>query len=671
MHAAAAASTPGTTWSTTSTVADTSSSRPDERPEVRGDDRPQRQRGQRDQRALQRSVEAAAAGGARLSGHGASVVTGRARGARVSCRRMPTVPAHATPATRAPRAARLRAPLALAPAAARAAAVARAHRDPRRRRQPHAVHVRVGLRVHVARLRHADVARRAGRRAAVARALGPAQRRRGRASPSACGRGVRWHDGRPLTAADVAFTYGYMARARRIRASRPQLQDIERRAARRTDLTRRVRRCAAARWASRTSRSPTCRSCPATSGRTCRAAGRAPPGLPIGTRALPADAATSRGRSYRFDANRRLLPRRPVGRRGSTCRSIRRQASIVTELRARRVDAVPLTVQPGTQHAAPRRRDVLAGDLLHRHDAAVQRRRARRFDRLRRAPRRRAGAGPRRRSRATRAGSPAAPCRADRGMLHPQSRWARADVLHRFDPQAAPHRVRRAGRRRRSGVAVARNDPVRRETAAARRPRAAPTSGAACAARRAVAGGRSIGRSARRGSARDLRRRRRRHPRAGLLRPVVPARDVRRSAHGAAQRRRLSQRRASTRSPTASRRRVDAAPTRRARGRPTSCGFLAARPAGGAAALRRRDVRLPPAGLRPLGRACAARGILDKRSFLRGAAAARRGARRASRRPRSRSTQRRRERLLARPGHRRARRARARRRSCCGVRRRR
>src|ERR671917_161720 len=39
-------------------------------------------------------------------------------------------------------------------------------------------------------------------------------------------RGVRWHDGRPLTAADVAFTLGFMARRFHPRFT-PQLENVE------------------------------------------------------------------------------------------------------------------------------------------------------------------------------------------------------------------------------------------------------------------------------------------------------------------------------------------------------------------------------------------------------------------------------------------------------------
>ncbi|MEA2220858.1 MAG: peptide/nickel transport system substrate-binding protein [Solirubrobacteraceae bacterium] len=269
--------------------------------------------------------------------------------------------------------------------------------------------------------------------------------------------GVRWHDGQPLTADDVAFTYRYMAQRPHPRFT-PELQDI------------------AAIGVSGAStvifhlrhRTPGFEDQPLADVPILPrhlwaglAPGRkAPPGLPVGTGPYRMTRHVQ-GRSYRFEANERYFRGAPSIARIDVP-VIRRQVDIATELRSRRVDAVPLTVAPGTptQHLpgvtfSPELSftgTMLLFDVARPPFESLAARRA-----VARALDLDTIAG-----NATRVPGGTVP--ADRGMLHPQSRWASAGVLQRFDPQAARIAFAEQG----VGafrVAVARNDPVRLETA--------------------------------------------------------------------------------------------------------------------------------------------------------------------------------------------------------------
>jgi len=266
-------------------------------------------------------------------------------------------------------------------------------------------------------------------------------------------RGIRWHDGRPLTAADVAFTYTFMADRPHPRFT-PELQDIEHVEAI-DDLTVRftLRRRSLGIEDQPFADVPIL---PRHLWQGLARGRRAPPGLPIGTGPYRLTRHVT-GRSYRFDANRGYFRGAPSVARIDVP-VIRREDSIVTELRRRRLDAVPVTIAPGTtvrRLPAVRFSDAVSynGTMLL-FDVA-----GRPFNRLvaRRAVSRALDleliAG-----NATRAAG--APVPADRGLLHPKSPWASSDVRHRYAPQAARLAFAEQGIGAFTVIAP-RNDPVR------------------------------------------------------------------------------------------------------------------------------------------------------------------------------------------------------------------
>ena len=266
--------------------------------------------------------------------------------------------------------------------------------------------------------------------------------------------GVHWHDGRPLTADDVVFTYRYIAGRPHPRFT-AELQDIRsvqatgpltiRFALRRRSLGLTDQPFADVPILPRHlwNGLPEGRNAPAG-----RAVGTGPYRL----------ASYERGEGYRFTANRDYFRGAPSVARLEVP-IIRREDSIVDQLRRRRLDAVPITVPPGStpsRLAGVRFSDEVSytGTMLLFNVAA------RPFNRVaaRRAVARALDldviAG-------NAAGVDGGTVVADRGMLHPQSRWARAGVLHRFDPGAARLAFAEQGF---GGfrVAAPRNDPVRR-----------------------------------------------------------------------------------------------------------------------------------------------------------------------------------------------------------------
>jgi peptide/nickel transport system substrate-binding protein len=272
-------------------------------------------------------------------------------------------------------------------------------------------------------------------------------------------RDVRWHDGRRLTAADVAFTYRYMADHRHPRFT-PQLRDIE--AVEATAPLRvrfRLRRPSLGLEDQPFADVPIL---PRHLWANLPHGRRAPEGLPIGTGPYRLTS-HRRGSSYRFDANREYFRGTPsVGRIDVPI--VAEQNAMAAALSGGRLDAAPLTVPPGTTQpriSFTRFSDEVSytGTMLLFNTASAP------FDRLaaRRAVARAldldqiAGHA---------AGSAASPVPADHGLVHPRSPWSRTGVLHRFDRDAARRDFAEQG----IGpfrVAAPRNDPVR--LAAARR----------------------------------------------------------------------------------------------------------------------------------------------------------------------------------------------------------
>ncbi len=266
---------------------------------------------------------------------------------------------------------------------------------------------------------------------------------------------VKWHDGRPLTAADVAFTYRHMADRPHPRFT-PQLQDIESvtqtgRLTVRFTLRRRslgledqpfadVPILPQHLWAAL----PRNR--------------RAPRGRPIGTGPYRLTS-HERGRSYRFDANRDYFRGSPSVARIDVP-IIDREDALADALLRRRIDAAPITVPPGSRLPSGSGLRV-SDDISYTGTMLLFNVDGRPFNRIaaRRAVARAldldALAG-----NATGVAGGVVP--AARGMLHPRSPWARAGRLHSFDRAAARLAFAEQG----IGafrIAAPSNDPVRLE----------------------------------------------------------------------------------------------------------------------------------------------------------------------------------------------------------------
>ena len=269
-------------------------------------------------------------------------------------------------------------------------------------------------------------------------------------------RGVRWHDGRPLTADDVVFTYRFMAERRHPRFT-PQLRDIA--------------------------------AVTATDSRTVVFSLRQPSlgfedqpladvpilprhlweGLPVGEaapRGLPIGSGPYRlarhvlDRRYTFRANRGYFQGAPsvdvlqvpiVGR----------EASAFAQLKRGSLDASPVNLPAGAtieRSGSFRFAEGVSfnGTMLEFNLARAP------FDRL--AARRAVSLALRLTAIAGNKNGPGAMAPAERGMLHPQSRWSPATTLHRSDVEAA-----RLAFAERSvapfSIIASRNDGVRLEAA--------------------------------------------------------------------------------------------------------------------------------------------------------------------------------------------------------------
>ena len=267
---------------------------------------------------------------------------------------------------------------------------------------------------------------------------------------------VRWHDGRPLTANDVVFTYRFMADRAHPRFT-PQLQDIERVSApRRLIVEFRLRRRSLGIEDQPFADVPIL---PRHIWEGLPRTRRAPPGLPVGSGPYRLTAHDP-GRSYRFEAYRDYFKGEPSVSRIDVP-VIDREGNVVNELRRRRVDAGPVTVAPGSTFR-PITGVRLSDELSFSGTMLLFNVRRPPFNRL--APRQAVAvaldldaiAG-------NAAGVDGGVVPADRGMLHPRSGWARAGDLHRFDRGLAELAFAEQG----IGpftVAVPRNDSVRRAT---------------------------------------------------------------------------------------------------------------------------------------------------------------------------------------------------------------
>lgn len=269
---------------------------------------------------------------------------------------------------------------------------------------------------------------------------------------------VKWHDGRPLTSADVAFTYRYM-RDRPHPRFTPELQDIASVTALADPL---LVRFTMQRRSLGLEDQPFA-DVPILPRHLWEGLPRnrqAPPGLPIGTGPYRLTR-HQRGRSYRFVANRDYFRGAPSVPRIDVP-IIRREDELADELLRRRIDAAPITVAPGATLPAGGGLRV-SDELSYTGTMLLFNVDGRPFNRLasRRAVARALNldtiAG-----NATGVAGGVIP--ADRGMVHPRSPWARqAGTLHGFDRAAARLAFAEQGIQA-FRVAAPRNDPVRVET---------------------------------------------------------------------------------------------------------------------------------------------------------------------------------------------------------------
>lgn len=264
--------------------------------------------------------------------------------------------------------------------------------------------------------------------------------------------GVRWHDGRPLTSADVAFTFGFFADRFHPRFT-PQLADVERVAAPdpRT-VTIRLRR------PSLGFEDQPLADLPILPRHLWQglAAGRVPAGPTVGSG--PYRLVQARRRTgYRFRANNAYFKGRPRVKR-IRVPIIRQESRTYSALRRRKVDMLPVSLPEravdrlgGSFGISIARGPSYSGTAL--------------LFNLRRAPfnrpsARRAVAKSIDLGRIVRAVGPGVA--AEGGHLHPASRWAPDARLHSFDLPAARSAIRGL-KLPAIRVLAPDNDPVRRE----------------------------------------------------------------------------------------------------------------------------------------------------------------------------------------------------------------
>jgi peptide/nickel transport system substrate-binding protein len=269
-------------------------------------------------------------------------------------------------------------------------------------------------------------------------------------------RGARWHDGRPLTADDVVFTFDYFREHEHSRFT-PQLRHV-------ADVSARdpltvvfsLRDRAAGFEDQPLADVPIL---PRHLWQGLSSHRLAPAGLPVGSG--PYRLVSYRaGQGYRFEANRGYFRGRPTVDRIEVP-IIGDRDEIATRLARRRLDAAPVVGPAGTplERSSTVRlgeADIYTGTVLELNltRAPFDDPQARRAVALALDLRRFSSAGR----------GPASRVRADRGVIHPRSPWAGDAVLHRFDAAAARIAFSEQG----VGafeVAASRSDPVRIEAA--------------------------------------------------------------------------------------------------------------------------------------------------------------------------------------------------------------
>ena len=270
---------------------------------------------------------------------------------------------------------------------------------------------------------------------------------------------VRWHDGRPLTAADVAFTFEFV-RARRHPRFSPQLRDLASvEATARHTVVIRLRRPSLGFRDQPLADLPIL---PKHLWDGLAADRLAPPGLPVGSGPYRL-VAHDRGSAYRFAANERYFRGRPTIDR-ITVPIIRQASSTFQALEEGDVDMLPVTLPADRRRALQSLGIEVSTGASYLGTVLMFNVRRAPFDR---PEARRAVASALDLTRIAAAtgsvGAETAAVPARRGYLHPASRWAPRDALHTFDADAARQALRRLDLPR-LRILAPNNDPVQLET---------------------------------------------------------------------------------------------------------------------------------------------------------------------------------------------------------------
>ncbi|MDP1848101.1 MAG: ABC transporter substrate-binding protein [Solirubrobacteraceae bacterium] len=241
--------------------------------------------------------------------------------------------------------------------------------------------------------------------------------------------GVRWHDGRPFSAADVVFTYRHMA-ARAHPRFTPQLRDIESVTApdaRTVVFT--LRRASLGFEDQPLADVPIL---PRHRWTALSAEQRAPAGLPVGTGPYRLTRHVT-GERYEFRANRRYFKGAPSVA-AIDVPIVRQEDDAFSRLTQGSLDAAPVNVPPG-ENADRSQRLEFAGGTSYTGTMLAFNLAARPFDVL--FARRAVAEAIDLDAIAGISTGPGALVGAERGMLHPASRWAPDRVLHRANQTAA------------------------------------------------------------------------------------------------------------------------------------------------------------------------------------------------------------------------------------------
>lgn len=242
---------------------------------------------------------------------------------------------------------------------------------------------------------------------------------------------ARWHDGRRLTAADVAFTFERFAQRRHPRFT-PQLRDIESiRAVDARTVVFRLRRSSLGFAELPLADVPII---PRHLWEPLPPGRRAPAGLPVGSGPYRL-VEHRRGRLYRFRANRRWFETPRVAE--IQVPIIRTTRAALDALRDRRADALPLTPAPSETASLGEVGVELLTGASYTGTVLAFNTRVAPFDdpAVRRAVGQALDLGRIVTALGPRGGDPVA-VPADRGYVHPRSPWAAAR-LHAFRPDAA------------------------------------------------------------------------------------------------------------------------------------------------------------------------------------------------------------------------------------------